>query len=300
MPNRWIGPAAIAGAALLWATDAIVRWPALRSIDALSLVTLDHALALLILFPVILARRGRALFKLRSYDVLALAVIGLGGSALGTVLFTRSFSHTHPSVAILLQKLQPILTISLSVLFLGERRKRAFFGWAAVALAASITLALPDFNDPEIAVRFSIRSLGAIFALAAAALWAISTVIGKQLLRNVPPDIATFWRYAFGLAGLLLISLATRGEAISASLSSMDGGLLFSIAYMALIPGLLAMLLYYHGLRRTQATTVTLVELLFPVLAIALNWIFLGASLTATQLILSVVLLTSVVLSSLD
>jgi drug/metabolite transporter (DMT)-like permease len=67
---------------------------------------------------------------------------------------------------------------------------------------------------------------------------------------------------------------------------------------MALVPGLLAMLIYYAGLRHTRASYATLAELAFPALAIIVNWLTLGATIDLVQFIGFVVLWGSITLLS--
>jgi drug/metabolite transporter (DMT)-like permease len=63
---------------------------------------------------------------------------------------------------------------------------------------------------------------------------------------------------------------------------------------MALVPGLLALSIYYLGLKKTPASIATLCELSFPFGAVIINWIYLDSPLTMTQIIGSVILIFSV------
>ena len=49
-------------------------------------------------------------------------------------------------------------------------------------------------------------------------------------------------------------------------------------------PGLIALLLYYHGLRAAPATAATIAELSFPLTALVVNAIAFGDRLSGTQL----------------
>jgi drug/metabolite transporter (DMT)-like permease len=55
------------------------------------------------------------------------------------------------------------------------------------------------------------------------------------------------------------------------------------IAALALVPGLAALLLYYRGLRRTEASAATLAELAFPLTALVVNALAFGTVLEPTQ-----------------
>ncbi|MGH3090339.1 MAG: EamA family transporter, partial [Rubrobacteraceae bacterium] len=54
---------------------------------------------------------------------------------------------------------------------------------------------------------------------------------------------------------------------------------------LALIPGFLALLIYYRGLSGTRASYATLAELAFPATAVALNWAVLGVGIGVNQAI---------------
>ena len=89
---------------------------------------------------------------------------------------------------------------------------------------------------------------------------------------------------------LPLLGLLAKGE----ELPGADPSLWGLLAAMALIPGLLALTVYYHGLRRTPASLATLAELCFPAGAVFLSWAVLGAELSAVQLAAVLVLWTAV------
>ena len=54
---------------------------------------------------------------------------------------------------------------------------------------------------------------------------------------------------------------------------------------LALIPGLIALLLYYRGLEKVPASVATFAELAFPATALVVNYFALGSTVSATQLL---------------
>lgn len=291
MSARSLGPFLVGIAALLWATDAVIRYPLVqRGIDPTLIVFFDHCLGVLLLTPFLFLKYGKKTTKITPAQWTGLFVIGGGGSALATVLFTASFRYVNPSVSILLQKFQPILVVLLAMLFLGERPKKGFYLWAGIAFLSGLVLSFPDLNYSFIG-ELSLESRGTVYALGAAALWGLSTVVGKSVLSSVPPMVVTYWRFVFGfvtLGGLLLFS----GSSFMMPLG--QPFVLKSFLYLALVPGLTALILYYQGMRRTPASTTTFVELLFPVGAVAMNTFVLEIPLSPTQAIAAVVLLFAV------
>jgi drug/metabolite transporter (DMT)-like permease len=291
-----IGPLLIALAAFLWATDALFRVPAVAGISATTIVWFEHALSVVLLLPFLLIRYGKKSWQLTRREWISAALVGVLGSALATVLFTLAFQYLNPSAVILIQKIQPVLVIYLAVLFLQEKPAPEFLFWGGVAILSAAALALTDASSeplPE-GQKFTAQALGALLSLGAALLWAVSTVAGKSLLRTQPAIIATFWRFVFGLIALTLIAPINGSPWIPQTNTSGWMGLV----YMSLVPGLFAMLAYYSGMERTRASTVTIVELLYPVCAIGLNALFLQAYLAPTQWVAALLLVLSVTLGT--
>jgi drug/metabolite transporter (DMT)-like permease len=289
-----MGPLFVAIAAILWATDAVVRYPLVqRGIDPVAIVFIDHLIGVGVLTPYYFLRYRKTAAQISLTQWAGLFLIGGGASALATVLFTASFRYVNPSASILLQKLQPVFVVLLAMLFLGERPARAFWAWAPVALAAGLAISFPAFRFDFLS-GISPSSKGSLCALAAAGIWALATVIGKSMVSKLPPTVVTYWRFVFGLAatGAMLALADARFAGVSEALR--NPSLLGSFLYISLVPGMLALLLYYQGMRRTPATTTTFMELLFPVSAVAVNTIFLKTELLPIQAAAALLLLFAV------
>lgn len=286
-----LGPLFIAFAAILWATDGLVRYPMVqKGINPILTVYFDHLIAILLLTPYVFYHHRKELFKMGRREWCGLLLIGAGGSALATVLFTASFRYVNPSVSILLQKQQPVLVVLLAMLFLGERPNKAFWIWAPIALMAGLTISFPDFNF-HFLTDSSVASTGGLYAFGAAAIWALSTVTGKAVLFTVPPMVVTYWRFIFGFMALAGMLAATDGFEFAPLFNPEFTG---SFLYVALIPGLLAMIVYYQGMMRAPASTTTFMELLFPITAVLLNTIFLKIPLSPIQSAAALVLLFAI------
>lgn len=288
-----MGPFFVACAAILWATDALVRYPLIQGgIDPTFVVFFDHLLAVLVLTPFLIYRFRRDLVRITLRQWMGLLLLGVGASAIATVLFTASFRYVNPSVSIILQKLQPVFVVLLASSFLGERPKKSFAIWAPLALLAGLAISFPDFN-----FRFlnseSITSKGSLYALSAAGLWAFATVIGKGILKNLPPLIVTYWRFVFGLLTLAGM-LVGMGHPLYDFSPLKNPFILRSLLYVALIPGLLALILYYQGMKRTTASKTTFMELLFPVTAVTINTLVLKTPLLPIQAAAALVLLFAI------
>jgi len=282
MPSKaTIGVAAVAVAAGLWGTDALIRRPLAHSTEPATIVFGEHVVLVAVLLPVIVAALP-ALWRAGPRFVAAGVVIGAGASALATILFTQAFVDGDPVTPVVLQKVQPLVAVSLAAAVLGERPRPRFGVFLAGGLAGTWLMAFPSPFDA------SLHGLKPVlYALAAAGLWALGTVLGRFLALELPFQQVTAVRFAFGLPASLAAVLVL-GAPLRASLHDE----LF-IALLALVTGLVAVLLYYYGLKRTTASVASVAELAFPVVAIAVGYLAFDATLTSTQL--AGVVLTSLV-----
>ena len=103
-------------------------------------------------------------------------------------------------------------------------------------------------------------------------------MLGKRLSANVPAAELTGLRFGFGLpvAFVLLFPFGADDQFLAAG-----AGDAWALIGLALVPGLLALLLYYHGLRAAPATAATIAELSFPLTALVVNAIAFGDRLRA-------------------
>lgn len=267
----------IALAAGLWSTDALFRKPLTADLSALAIVFAEHLLALVFVVP-ILVSSWAAVRKLTARQWWAVIFIGVAASALATVAFTASFSYVSPSVAILLQKVQPLITFLLAFALLGERLPKRFWLWAVFGLVGAYLVSFPEII-PQLSI-YQRGLTGVALALAAAVLWGGATVFGRFLLNDVPFPVVTALRFVVALPFLGLLLALNHGFA-GFALSPRD--LLF-LTIIMFGPGFGAMYLYYRGLKVTRASVSAILELTWPLAAVVLNWIFLGDKLVWVQI----------------
>jgi drug/metabolite transporter (DMT)-like permease len=268
-----IGVAAVAVAAGLWGMDALIRRPLAQSTQAATIVLGEHVLLVALFLPVIVIALP-ALWRAGPHYVAAGIVIGAGSSALATILFTEAFVRGDPVTPVVLQKVQPLVAVSLAAVILGERPRPRFGVFLLAGLAGTWLMAFPSPFDVSLH-----GLLPSLYALAAAALWALGTVLGRFLALELPFEQVTAVRFAFGLPAALAAALVL-GAPLTASLH--DQAFIF---LLAIVTGLVALLLYYYGLKRTTASVASLAELTFPVVAIAVGYLAFDATLTSTQVV---------------
>ena len=274
----------VALAAMLWGTDTLFRAPLLQHLagdpilQATQIVTMEHIVLTIVCLP-ILWLAWREIRHLTWPQWRAIILIGVGASALATILFTISFSYFHFIETLLLQKTQPLIAILLAHFWLGERISRRAWIWVPVAILGAYCIVIPNPLDPRAAWEDFHVSAG-IFAIAAAALWGAGTVFGRYALAQVRFTTLTALRFTTALPALVILMLLLGGPAAFASYRVTDVPLYIAIG---LIPGLFPMLLYYRGLASTPASLATLAELAFPITGILVNLFFVTPPQTVTS-----------------
>jgi drug/metabolite transporter (DMT)-like permease len=270
--TRPFATALVAVAAALWGLDAWIRAPLAQSTKVATIVFGEHVVLVLLTLP-FLAAALATVVRLGWRHVVAAVVIGAGSSAVATILFTQAFVDGHDFVTpVVLQKVQPVIAVACAGVILGERPRRAFAFYFVPALVGTWLMGVKHPLDPSV---HGLRP--ALYALGAAALWALGTVLGRYLARDMRFEHVATLRFAFGLAGSAVALLVLGAPAFA------SGHDTFWIGVLAVVTGFLALGLYYYGLRRTPAVAATLAELAFPVSATLVLYFKFGQAPTHLQ-----------------
>ncbi|WP_338176379.1 EamA family transporter [Candidatus Dormiibacter inghamiae] len=293
----------VAVAAAMWATDAYFRPGLTKQLSSGQIVLVEDLLISICLLPVVVMSAA-SLRRLSGRRWLALAVIAVGPQAIATILFTKAIGYSFRSFppnfdvlheVYLLYLLQPIFGLSFARILLGERRKSFFWPLAATALVGVYLIVFADSPAAPWQIRHP-ELLAGILVLGAVILWAGGTVLGRYTLEDVSFPVTTSLRFILALPVLLVIVLIDKGGTPLSGYAASQFG---SFLGIVLVPGLLAMLLYYLALSRTPASLATIAELGYP---LALFLIFSlpapvgqGAPLKPIEVVGAVLLVVAVV-----
>lgn len=270
----------IALGAAMWGLDGVFIVTLLRYVTSSQIVWLEHVLLFFFAAPVLIWKRHE-LKNLNLGDWLAILFIAWGGSALASILFTAGFTYGNPNVVLILQKLQPIFAVLLAAWVLKERMRKAYWSLLLVALIGAYLLTFgmhvptTDGGTP--------RLIGSLFAIGAAALWGGSTVMGKHLIGKVSFTTLTALRFAVALPLLTGIILAQHPNWHSVGQALGLAPVWANLLFQTLVPSLVSLLLYYHGLNGVRASYATIAELAFPATGLLLNWVVLHQTIDLGQ-----------------
>jgi drug/metabolite transporter (DMT)-like permease len=280
------GPLLIFIAAILWGLDGILR-RSLYSLPPISIVFFEHLIGLVVIAPFLWRAWSRE--KLEKREWYALGVVALLSGVLGTLFFTTALLKVNfiPfSVVFLIQKLQPIFAVAMAWAVLKETPTPRYMLWAGLALIAGyfVTFPMGVVNFAEGGAHVT----AALYAFAAAIAWGSSTALSRYALLNHSNTLITGARFLLTVPIALIFVF---GMGASASLTAVTAAQYGYLALIALSTGMLALWIYYRGLRTTPVRVAAIVELAFPMTAVAIDYFLYGTLLHWSQYLAAAVLL---------
>ena len=272
----------VAFAAALWGTDPILRKPLSSSTSATTIVFGEHVILVVLVLP-LLYPALRALLKAGPTYIAAAIAVGAGASALATILFTEALFHGDFITPVVIQKIQPLVAVAGAAAVLGERPRPRFAWFLLPALAGFWLVNQAHPLEPTAKGLVPI-----IEALSAAVLWGLGTVLGRYLSRELSFEHVLSLRFFFGLIASAIALPVMGAKAYAGAHDSLW------IAYLAVVTGLVALALYYYGLKRTPALLASIAELTYPATAVIAGIYAYNAQLRWTQWIGVAVIITTV------
>ncbi len=288
MPFKFLLPGlAVVLGSLLFATDAYFREKALLVLDPAAVGFLEHGIAFFSLLPWVFLRRRdevrRPLNRISRRDILLFAALGLGGSALGSTLFTTSVEKIGGTSATLFTMLQPAIVLGLAHLFLKERFSSFFVPCAIWVVANMVLLGFSQASRDELAGLEENPEFwtGMFCGLGATIVWGASTVVGKALLARYPNSVVLIWRWAIAFVSLGIL-VAIRGVALPWE-KILSPQVLGPLLYLGVVAQTTAYWVYYVGLRKLPASLATFIELLYPIVGMFIPILASGKSAAPLQ-----------------
>lgn len=284
--NHLRGYFAISAAAVLWGIAATVaKFLFNNQYEPLILVQMRVTISFAVLFLFFLVK-NRALLRFRAADIPLFFTAGILGVAGSNYFYYAAIKETNVSTSILVQYTAPIMVMIYVTIV--QKEKLTLPKLLALILSVSgIILAIGAY---DISILKG-TGYGISLALLAAVSFSIFNISGKELTKRY-----TVWTgliYLFGSAALFWSFVNTPADIIKAHYTAQDWGV---FAIIAVISILLPYSLYYYGLHHIQSSKAIIVSTLEPVVAIVSEWLFLGRSMGAVQIIGAVLVISAIVL----
>ena len=260
----------IAVAAVMWVSDAYFRNQLIKHLSPTQIVVAEDALIALFLLPVLI-RSWHEVRGLGTRGWIAVGLIAVGAQSLATIMFTASFAYQNYAETLVLQQTQPLIAILLAWIVLGERRRPWFWPCAAVALVAVYLVVFAQDPLAPVSALQRGRLEAGLLAVGAAVFWASGTVLGRYALGSISFWSMTSLRFTLALPVLVVIVMFQYGPSGFTHYTTTD--FVPNLLAIALVPGLLALLLYYRALSKTPASIATIAEMAYPVAATLIFWL---------------------------
>lgn len=254
---------------VLWGGSFVAIEVGLEAVPPLLLAGLRYDVAAVVVVSYALATADRWLPRTRA-DLLAVATVGgLVVAGYQSLLFLGE-QQVPGAVAAIVVSLSPVLTAGLAALVVpGDGLRGSQYAGVGLGFLGVLVVVDPAGAGGSLA--------GGALVFAGTICFASGTVLLRELDPSLPARSVQAWAMVLGAVLLHLGSLA-RGEAVPSALSP---SALAALAYLGVVSGALAYLLYFELLDRVGPAELNLVGYLEPVVAAALSWVLLGHRLDA-------------------
>ncbi|MFB8293542.1 DMT family transporter [Streptomyces bacillaris] len=215
-------------------------------------------------------------------------ILVLGALNIGVffyLLFVAAY-HLPGGVAALVGSVQPVFVLLLSALLL-RTAIRGWQVWACVLGTAGVGMLV---LGPEA----GLDTIGVVAGLGGAVCMASGIVLTKHWGRPPGVGLLTFTGWQLAAGGLLIAPVTLLGEGLPDRVTWTN---LAGFAYLSLVGALLAYAVWFRGIERLPALTVSLLGFASPLAATILGFLFLREGLTLVQGAGAVAVVTAVLLA---
>lgn len=299
--GAWKGYALAALAATCWATGGLTaKWlftpagpqtaqwavpPLGVTVDPVVLAGARAFTAFLFLLVYLSVSRRTAL-KVAPKDLPFLAFFGVVGLAGMHFTYFKTISYTNVATAILLEYLAPVLVLTVSVLFLGERLTWALpAGVSLSVLGCALVVGAIGGNG------LSVSPEGIVWGLVSAAFFAGYSLMGRYAAPRFSPWTALVYGLGFAAAFWLLYLGGPSGIADAFATPASRG----AVAFIAVVSTIVPFSAFLKALHYIDPTRATIVATLEPVIAGVAAFFAFGEGFGAVQLLGAMLVLSAIV-----
>ena len=259
--SNWRSLLAVAITVVAWASAFVVIRYAAHDISpgALSLGRLLVASLALSVMMI-----GRRLVRLSAREWTLTAVVGIAWFAVYSVALNAGEQHVDAGTAAMLIQFAPILIGVLAGILLGEGFPPMLVIGGLVAFAGTLIIGFATSTGEADLV-------GVLLVLLSAAVYSISMVAQKVVLRRIPALQTTWLACLIGM----LACLPFAGGLVH-DLTIAPNLQILGVVYLGLVPTALAFSTWAYALSHTSAGKLGITTFAVPPITILLGWLFLS------------------------
>ncbi|HYO53416.1 DMT family transporter [Archangium sp.] len=272
---------------IIWGTNYTVVKEALSTFPPMAFMALRFGLAAAAMAVVLHTREGWK--PLPRATLLKLVVLGLLGNPLYQLCFLMGLAHTTAANSGMLASGTPVVTALLGAALGVDRLRRPLA--MGLALAVPGMLLIVSARGPELDA--STRQ-GDFLILGASLCWAIYTVGIRSLGTELSALRITALTMITGAPGVVLMGLPS---VMDLKLESIGPGAWFGVVYSALIPLVLAYVVWNRSVQAVGSSRTAIYNSGTPVVAALTAWLVRGERPTWTQALGAVLVISGVLIS---
>jgi drug/metabolite transporter (DMT)-like permease len=216
----------------------------------------------------VLGMLRRRFFSWRMLLLVALGSVAIVGNWL---LLFAAYSRASISMATTVYNTQPFMLVALGVLVLRERVTPSTVIWLGIAF---VGLVMVVRVEPAVLAMPGQYLEGIGYALGAAFLYAISSIVTKRL-KGTPPHLIALLHVSLGIA--MLAPFVRLDQLPAASSGSID------LVVLGVVNTGLMYVLLYGAIQKLPTAMTGALSFIYPVVAIAVDWLAFGQRLAWIQ-----------------
>ena len=203
--------------------------------------------------------------------LIALAALGGVAIVVNWLLLFAAYSRASISIATAVYNTQPFMLVGLGALLFGEKVTATKLTWLGIAFAGMLLIVQ---GKPEASGSGSDYLGGILLSLGAAFFYAVAAVVAKKL-KGTPPHLIALIQVTVGT--LMLLPFAHLGD-LPADLASWSVLVAIGVVHTGLM-----YILLYSAIQRLPTTLVGSLSFIYPIAAIAVDYLAFGHRLQPAQ-----------------
>ena len=278
--------------ALFWGGTFISGRMLAGSVSPFSAAFFRFLIAAGCLYAIAIHRYG-TIPRLEKRQILPVILLGLTGVFAYNVLFFNGLRLIPAGRASIIIANNPIVISILSALFFGETLTLVRIAGILISVSGAI---FAISGGAPLALFAGGIGLGDGFILGCVLSWSTYSLLGKQVVRDLSPLLATSHAAAVGVTALFIPAWLEGMPAEVAGYAMVDWG---NLAYLGLFGTVIGFVWYYDGIRRIGPSRASLFINFVPISAILLAHFILGEPLKPSLLVGAVMVISGVTLNQL-
>lgn len=219
--------------------------------------------------------------KLFSWKMLGLALLGGAAIVINWVLLFAAYSRASISMATAVYNTQPFMLVALGALVFRERVSMSTLAWLVVAF---IGLVFVVKVEPAVLAVPGQYLVGVAYAVGAAAMYAVSSIITKRL-KGTPPHLIALIQVSLGV---LMLAPFVRFDALPAT-----GVQWLELVVLGVVNTGLMYVLLYGAIQKLPTSMTGALSFIYPVVAIIVDRVAFGQTLAWIQVLGAVLILVA-------